>query len=302
MFCLFKFVPIFSSFLSRKYDNAVDEFENELCIVAIAKNEAPYFQEWIEFHKLAGVQKFYIYDNESDDNTKEVLKPYIEDGTVEYRFFPGDRKQVAAYKDCIKKHKNETKWLAIIDIDEFIVPVKHKTILDYLKDCDNYAQIEIQWVLFGSSGHKTKPNGLVIENFKHRVKQKNSECKSIVNPRKVVFPHIHISEVYGHTCNEIKQTIEKRMFQLRGGGYFRNSEIDNFEKDIIRVHHYYGKSYDEYCQKKIRGDAFFTVRRVTAEEYIEWDEDKNEVYDDIMDKYIEPIKQSIAKREKGEIR
>ena len=48
-----------------------------LAVCAIAKNEGPYFQEWIEWHRKQGVEKFYIYDNESTDCTKEVLKPYI---------------------------------------------------------------------------------------------------------------------------------------------------------------------------------------------------------------------------------
>ena len=53
-------------------------FPQYLSLCAIVKNEAPYLPEWIEFYKLVGVEKFYIYDNDSTDNTKEVLKPYIE--------------------------------------------------------------------------------------------------------------------------------------------------------------------------------------------------------------------------------
>ena len=32
-----------------------------LSIVAISKNEAPYIKEWIEYHKLVGVERFYFY-------------------------------------------------------------------------------------------------------------------------------------------------------------------------------------------------------------------------------------------------
>jgi hypothetical protein len=37
--------------------------QHYLTVCAIAKNEGPYFQEWIEWHKNLGVEKFYIYDN-----------------------------------------------------------------------------------------------------------------------------------------------------------------------------------------------------------------------------------------------
>lgn len=69
----------------------MEEYKNKLSFVAIVKNEAPYIIEWIEFHKLVGVDKFYIYDNESSDNLKELLQPYIKSGIVVYHSSPGKR-------------------------------------------------------------------------------------------------------------------------------------------------------------------------------------------------------------------
>ena len=34
----------------------------DLAIVTIMKNEAPYVKEWLDYHMLVGVKKFYIYD------------------------------------------------------------------------------------------------------------------------------------------------------------------------------------------------------------------------------------------------
>ena len=56
-----------------------------LSVCAIAKNEGPYFKEWIEWHLNHGVDKFYIYDNESTDGTKNILDPYIKSGIVDYK-------------------------------------------------------------------------------------------------------------------------------------------------------------------------------------------------------------------------
>ena len=52
-------------------------FKHDLAIVVIIKNEGKDIAEWIDYHIIAGVSKFYIYDNESTDNTKEILQPYI---------------------------------------------------------------------------------------------------------------------------------------------------------------------------------------------------------------------------------
>jgi len=57
-----------------------DKFNNTISIVAMVKNESEYIKEWLEYHMLVGVDKFVIYDNNSDDNLKEILQPYINSG------------------------------------------------------------------------------------------------------------------------------------------------------------------------------------------------------------------------------
>ena len=49
--------------LQIKYNHTLPKYYLAVC--AIAKNEGPYFKEWIEWHHKQGVEKFYIYDNES---------------------------------------------------------------------------------------------------------------------------------------------------------------------------------------------------------------------------------------------
>ena len=51
-----------------KHDNTTPE--HYLAVCAIAKNEGHYFKEWIEWHRSQGVERFYIYDNESTDGTR----------------------------------------------------------------------------------------------------------------------------------------------------------------------------------------------------------------------------------------
>ena len=59
--------------LRRQMRNTRVAPRHYLAVCAIAKNEGAYFAEWIEWHLSQGVEKFYIYDNESTDNTREVL-------------------------------------------------------------------------------------------------------------------------------------------------------------------------------------------------------------------------------------
>ena len=219
-----------------------------LAVCAIAKNEGPYFQEWMEWHKSMGVEKFYIYDNDSSDNTKEILAPYIASGLVEYVFFSGKKQQLPAYDNCLNKNRLEAHWIAVIDLDEYIVPIKDKTIPDFLKRFEKFSAVEINWLIYGSGGAKKQEAGGVMERFKHHSVPNhvfNRFVKSIVNPRRV-FSFIGCHEaarISGRAADPHGNPIRKN---------FRNREP---QQDIIRINHYAVKSYEEFLGKCARGRA-----------------------------------------------
>ncbi|MDR0449339.1 MAG: glycosyltransferase family 92 protein [Rickettsiales bacterium] len=265
------------------------KFPHKLAVVAIAKNEAPYFREWIEFHKLVGVEKFYIYDNESTDNTKEVLEPYIKSGLVEYTFIPGERQQHPAYRDCVAKHKFDTEWLAFIDLDEFLVPQTTSngggycaTIPGYLDSLPRAASMVLAgWVMYGSNGHETKPEGLVVENFKTRADSKNvwlpgDMYKSVAKPR-------FITDVRNH---------RQKMFAGKEiAEYF--GKISDWR---LRCNHYHCKSWEEYQKRAPRGAAYRGIASGATKytrEHFDFS-DQNDVPDPIMDKYIPALKAKLS--------
>ena len=140
-------------------------FAHELAVVVIAKNEGRYIREWVEYHKLLGVTKFYFYDNDSEDNTREILRPYVDSGLVNYRFLSGKARQLDAYNDALVRHKDECRYMAFIDMDEFIVPTTPwKPIVEVVKEIignsgGGASGVGINWALFGSSGLAETPRG-----------------------------------------------------------------------------------------------------------------------------------------------
>ncbi len=229
-----------------------------LAVCAIAKNEGPYFKEWIEWHRKQGVEKFYIYDNESTDCTKEVLEPYIESGVVEYCYFPGYRRQLAAYDNCLEKHRLDTRWIAFIDLDEFIVPIKDKTVSAFLNRFEDYPSVEINWLIYGSGGAKKRTPGTMMERFKYHSFPNhplNRHVKSIVNPRQV-FTMIGCHEaarISGYSADSHGKPIKK---------HFREREP---QQDVIRINHYAVRSYEEFLEKQARGRASGTQKTVKSE-------------------------------------
>lgn len=256
-----------------------------LAICAIAKNEGPYLQEWIEYHHLLGVEKFYLYDNESTDNTTEVLKPYIEKGLVEYIFFPGMKMQLKAYLDCVRKHKHHTHYLGFIDIDEFIVPIKHKTIPDYLQSLGKISAVQINWVVYGSGGAKTRTPGFVIERFVNHsllADTLNQHVKTIANPRRIIWffsahrPLIILGKVVDGDGKRIKESFWTRPIT----------------SNQIRINHYAIKSYEEFLEKRSRGRARFNRLRGLGyfDKY-----DKNEIHNDtLMKPFVNELKKRIG--------
>lgn len=132
----------------------------ELGIVSMFYNEAPYIKEWIEYHRLAGVQHFWLYDNNSTDNSLDILQPYVDEGIVDITYWPTPEgspnyiaTQLNAFKDGIMRAKGIAEWVAFIDIDEFILPMKDKNILECLEN--HFAQNEaiyVNWRNFGTGG------------------------------------------------------------------------------------------------------------------------------------------------------
>lgn len=245
-----------------KHDKTKPQYYLAVC--AIAKNEGPYFKEWIEWHLSQGVEKFYIYDNESTDCTKEVLAPYIESGVVEYTDFPGYRRQLAAYDDCLERFRLEARWIAFIDLDEFIVPIKDRSILDFLRRFEEFPVVEINWLIYGSGGAKKKNPGTMMERFKcHSLPSHylNRHVKSIVNPRRV-FNLIGCHEaarIAGYAVDSHRNPIKK---------HFREREP---QQDIIRINHYAVRSYEEFLEKQLRGRASGTNRTVKSEYFNKYD-------------------------------
>ena len=261
---ILRFGPLNAIRLKRRLKDDHTTPEHYLSVCAIAKDEGPYFKEWIEWHLSQGVEKFYVYDNESSDGTKEILQPYIDSGVVEYKYWPGYRRQLAAYDDCLAHYRLSSRWIAFIDLDEFIVPLKDASIPEFLKRFESFAAVEINWLIYGSSGRKKKTPGTVMERFKLHSKPEhylNRHVKSIIDPRRA-FTMIGCHEaakISGDIADSHGQTVKKN---------FREREP---QQDVIRINHYAVRSFEEFIEKQARGRASGTQRTLKTDYFTQYD-------------------------------
>ena len=63
--------------------SSVKRWEHETSICAIFRDQAPYLAEWVEYHLLAGVEHFYLYNHKSVDNATAELEPFVRAGVVD---------------------------------------------------------------------------------------------------------------------------------------------------------------------------------------------------------------------------
>lgn len=249
----------------------ITEKKHNVSICAIFKNEAPYLKEWIVFNHIVGIDHFYMYNNNSEDDFLSVLQPYVESGLVTLIDWPHNQKQMECYMDCIERFASETKWLGFIDIDEFIVPKSTDNIYDFLKPFEkNRGSVNIYWRLYGSSGLlNRKMSSLVVEDF------------TVCWPKYCDIGKCFYNTAFGFDkkSKHSKQLHHKFWANWKGKDIPPVNIFDevcirgrNKAKSMdfpIQINHYFTKSYKEYAMKRAKGDVYFSINPHDEEYFYE---------------------------------
>jgi Glycosyltransferase family 92 len=256
-----------------------------LSVCAIYRDEGPYLREWIEFHRLVGVERFFLYDNGSQDGHLDVLRPYIDEGTVvlhPWPLFPGQRQ---AYRHCLSRHGRESRWIAFIDLDEFLFSPTGRPVSEVLVDYESWPGVGVNWAVFGTSGHRARPSGPVIENYLYRTEdpQYNRWIRCVVDPSRVTHcrgPHFFLFDE-GHAVDEEGRPI---------AGPRPVTETVTFAR--LRVNHYRTKSEEEFRE---RAKQYWPGTRAVERPDYAGDPRLNERYDDSILIYAPALREALGR-------
>lgn len=226
--------------------------KHKLCIMAIFKNEQEYLEEWLIHHLKQGISHFYLYSNDNNMNNYSYLSKYMNYITLipwtDKKNGPGTTIQKQAYYHCVKNYSHNCQYLMMLDIDEFIIPtIKNERVIDIINSLNSKTTkaIKIQRYNFGSSGHKIKPIGGIMNNYFKREKMCSS-YKTVANTS------------YIDTFNKFYSVHDFPFINKLGKiynsyfGYKSNSK--RCKKNTINeiplvINHYYTKSYEEYLKR-----------------------------------------------------
>jgi hypothetical protein len=220
-------------------------------IVAIAKMEHDYIEEWLKYHLHIGFDKVFLYDNEDIPTYKTMLSKYSDKLEV----FHLPRNNYSKGVQYIALDNFTTNYMRTqnithvvhIDIDEFIVLKKHSNIHEFIKEYikDNCAGIGINWRLFGDSGLQTKTENSVLNRFTKCERKGNQHIKTIFD--------IRYFKKY-NTCHDID--VSPRMYikstdnKILSGPFNKEPNYD-----VIQLNHYKCKTIEEFKRISTRGRA-----------------------------------------------
>ena len=256
--------------------------------------DTAYLPEWIEFHRLVGVERFFLYNNGDRDAQRELLAPYVEDGIVVLHEFPGLPVQVPAFAHCLEHHREDSRWIAFIDTDEFLFSPTGQPLPEVLSRYEQWPAVGVCRPPFGPSGHRTKPAGLVIESYVTRIAPERPRggalaVKSVIDPRRAVRPlNPHVFELRdGPLVDEQERPITK-------------GQVDPPVYETLRINHYWTRSEEE-CELKFsrlradNGQPYVSTRHAKGMVALE---NAYGVRDETILPLVEPLRERLAEAER----
>ncbi len=233
-----------------------------IAIAACVKNEARYIEEWVRFHQAVGIRHFYIYDNGSTDETCLLLRSLLSEDALTIIPWAGRMRdaatsavlngQVITFAHAILNFGGDYRWMAFIDVDEFLLPKEAATVEQALEVVGDFPNVSLPWHMFATSGHETPPDGPLTLNYTMRgadpmtTKENVSNFKCIVDPCEVTEVSVHQfqTRAYGDlTANDAGKRFTRRA----------RKSPEFYSNQFLQLNHYYTKSRQELMEKLARG-------------------------------------------------
>ena len=288
--------PPTKQMLIQNYDEV--EFEESkrtvngrsfLAMKAVIRNCESRVREWLAFHRLMGVERFFIALHDCEDRTEEAILtlPFAEDIILHHIRKGTPRPQLGAYQRLIQYYGETTQWLLCVDDDEFMVPTEKETIPDILKRYSAYGALALCWKWFGSSNHVTRPTGLVMESYIRRAEDNwvfHRGIKSIFRPRffkQVRSPHIFECAI---------PTVTEHYHVVYPNFHWQCCHRPSW--DVMACHHYKVRSMEDWVSRVKRGDC--TIINPTPVDVHRFRyEDRNDVKDTNILRWADQVKNII---------
>jgi hypothetical protein len=234
-----------------------------VAICAALKDVPQDLPEWLihHYHHLQ-ISTFYIMDDGSVPPLSEHPLPssipadsVIFDYQSPEQRTPGHSQQITIYTRCLSKWGHLHTWMAFLDGDEFLEmtsPSKEETFPQFLSSFEHIPHVgalAVNWRMHTSSGLLTRPDSVrkaFVDCIWDGANSNNSHVKSIVRTQfadRPVNPHLWYLKEGRQTVGEKGDVVDSEAFRIP------------ITRERIALHHYAGKSREEFEEKMGRGNA-----------------------------------------------
>lgn len=217
-----------------------------LSVGAMFKNESHSIKEWIRHYLHHGVEHFYLINDNSSDNFMEIIQEYIDKNIVTL-FNVNEPYYLGRQRNLYNRHIlpliKESKWLLMVDMDEYVWSKIEVNLSNILKNYEHLSQIQICETQFGSNGHIKQPK-YIVKSFTKRKSDlsHNGRLKYLVN-NSYEFTSLNIHHAtFLNDYDKISPEGEHKFIQLY--------------REYITLNHYCCQSLEFWNNVKCtRGDA-----------------------------------------------
>ncbi|XP_028091295.1 glycosyltransferase family 92 protein RCOM_0530710-like [Camellia sinensis] len=168
----------------------VEQPKSLLCACTMVYNVAKFLKEWVVYHSSIGVDRFILYDNESDDDLQRVVQELVQEGyNVTILFWLWPKTQEAGFSHSAIYANTSCSWMMYIDVDEFVYSPSwlnspnpsHQMLKSLLPQSPSskIGQVMISCYEFGPSNQSSHPLMGVTQGYNCRRRSDNRH-KSIV--------------------------------------------------------------------------------------------------------------------------
>ncbi|KAL0461744.1 UNVERIFIED_CONTAM: Glycosyltransferase family 92 protein RCOM [Sesamum latifolium] len=198
--------------------------KHELCVCTMLRNQARFLREWVMYHAHVGVQRWFIYDNNSDDDIEAVVESLMDASyKVTRHVWPWIKTQEAGFAHCALRAQDSCEWVGFIDVDEFFHLPSGLSLKDVVANASRpseVAELRVPCHSFGPSGLKNVPVKGVMAGYTCRLAAPERH-KSIVKPEALdtslinVVHHFHLKSGFRHiNMNRSKLVINHYKYQV----------------------------------------------------------------------------------------
>lgn len=236
---------------SIKKKKIIKKTDNHSVILFTNARDEPSIAEWIAHHLLIGFDKIVVFDHGSASPITNTVKsiPFFSNIFTAVTVVPvkgtGNIKLSLMKVALDIAQRGNYSWMLYLDADEFFT-TSFPNVKSWLAHFPAADSIGVNWLMFGTSGHVSQPEGLIIENFTRCERLLNRHVKCFTRPSAATGttnPH------YFHVVNP-SNCYNATGTKMAMGSFYPCSL--SFDRVSAYIAHYYTQSAEEHLRRKNR--------------------------------------------------